>query len=67
MPFKIECNKSFITKDNAIKAIKDRGFDHLRYFIMKAEDGKHKDRYFPVFVGNKPIEEGVHFHFNVVG
>lgn len=61
--FKVEANKTYASKDNAIKAVVKSGFDDLRYFIMTSED----NRYFPVFVGQEPIHRGVHFHFNVVG
>jgi len=63
MLFEIVPGKTYATKENAIKVVKDKGFEELRFFIMKTD----KDRFFPVFVGMAAIEAGVHFHFNVIG
>lgn len=63
--------KTYATEANAVKAVEkvlgDR-FPDLRYFVMKAtcEDHKHNGRFFPVFVGIKACEAGIHFHFNVI-
>lgn len=60
----IEATKTYKTRENAIKAAEAKfGNDDLRYFIMTAEDG----RFFPVFVGEKAVQAGVHFHFNIIG
>ena len=61
--FKIQCVKSYASRENAEKAVVKAGFDDLRYFMMPTEDG----RFFPVFVGQGALSRGVHFHFNVVG
>lgn len=63
MKFKIETVKTYATEANADYAVAKRGFDDLRYFVMKNEEG----RYFPVFVGEAAVQRGVHFHFNIVG
>jgi len=62
---KFEANKTYATEANAVKAV-DKKYSNedqsLRYFIMQTADG----RFFPIFVGNKAIERGVHFDFHVV-
>ena len=62
---KFEANKTYATEANAVKAV-DKKYSNeeqsLRYFIMQTADG----RFFPIFVGNKAIECGVHFNFHVV-
>lgn len=62
---KIEPSKTYATEANAVKAAEKlyAKFDDLRYFIMPTSDG----RFFPVFIGRRAIELGVHFHFNVIG
>jgi hypothetical protein len=61
---KLECNKSYATEANAIKAAEKKygDSDDLRYFIMQTEDG----RFFPVFVGQSALTNMVHFNFNVL-
>lgn len=61
--FKIQCVKSYATEANADKAIAKFGFEDLRHFMMRTDDG----RWFPVFIGQEAAQRGVHFHFNVVG
>ena len=61
--FNITAPKTYATADNARKAVVKKGFEGLRHFIMTSEDG----RFFPVFVGEAAMQDGVHFHFNVVG
>jgi hypothetical protein len=63
MQIKIEAAQTYKTEYNALKAVQDRGFDGLRFFIMTNEAG----RFFPVFLGEAAVQAGVHFHFNVVG
>jgi hypothetical protein len=60
--------KTYKTAKNAIAAV-EKLFanavaekDVLRYTIMQRTDGRH----FPVFIGTKAIDHGVHFHFNVI-
>lgn len=55
--------KTYANEANAIKAVEKFKFsDELRYFIMKNDEG----RFFPVFVGLRAIEAGIHFKFNVI-
>lgn len=61
--FTITAPKTYATADNARKAVAKKGFEGLRHFIMTNEEG----RFFPVFVGQAAMQDGVHFHFNVVG
>lgn len=62
----LEANRTYATAANAVKAVEKvypRGDeDGLRYILQRTDDG----RYFPVFIGMKALEHGVHFHFNVV-
>ena len=61
---KIIASKTYATEANAIKAVeKCEITDELRYFIMRNDEG----RFFPVFVGMKAIEAGMHFRFNCIG
>jgi hypothetical protein len=64
----LEANKTYNTKENAIKAVEKvtflgHGVENLRYVIHQGKDG----RYFPVFIGMECLSYGVHFYFNVVG
>lgn len=60
---KIEPTKTYKTEANAIKAAEAKfGGRGLRYFIALHTDGRH----FPVFLGEAAVQEGVHFHFNVI-
>lgn len=61
---KIEAHKTYATEKNAVKAVEKCDIsDELRYIIMKNDEG----RFFPVFLGMKAIEQGIHFRFNVIG
>lgn len=68
----IEPTKSYVSPENAAKAVMKidhiRNNSSLRYFIMQynGTDPKHIGRFFPVFVGESAINEGVHFHFNII-
>jgi TPP-dependent pyruvate/acetoin dehydrogenase alpha subunit len=60
-------NKTYATRENAIKAVEKkfgtREFErNCWYFVAQHTDG----RFFPVFVGERAIQAGIHFHFNVV-
>ena len=56
-------HKTYATEANAIKAVEKCDIsDELRYFIMKNDEG----RFFPVFVGLRAIEAGMHFRFNCI-
>ena len=61
--FQITAAKTYATKENARKAVAKIGAERLRHFIMQNDDG----RFFPVFVGQEAMQEGIHFHFSVVG
>lgn len=61
--FKIQATKTYATEENADKAVSQKNFSDLRYFIMKNEE----NRFFPVFVGEAAAQRGVHFHFHVIG
>lgn len=59
--------KTYATKENAIKraeAILDTRSDRkgLNYLIMEADDG----RWVPVFIGERAIQAGLHFHAHVI-
>ena len=62
---KLEANKTYATEANAVKAVEKKfpesANDGLVYFLQRTEDG----RFFPVFVGQKAVQQMVHFHFNV--
>lgn len=57
-------NKTYATEANAIKAVEKKfpesGNDGLWYFLQRTAEG----RFFPVFVGERALQAGVHFHFN---
>lgn len=66
-----ESAKTYATRANAIKAVEakcgpslttGRDPQGLDYFIYTTPAG----RYLPVFVGERALQHGVHFHFNVV-
>lgn len=59
-------NKTYATRENAIKAVEKiipvgKMLDQM-YFIHMHTDG----RFFPVFVGERAIQNMLHFKFNVV-
>jgi hypothetical protein len=58
--------KTYATAANAVKAVEkvfpSADDDVLRYIIQRTDDG----RYFPVFIGMRAVDRGVHFHFHVV-
>jgi hypothetical protein len=64
--YEIKPNKTYATKKNVeiavAKVIPEDSPLRLRYFIHTHTDG----RFFPVFIGTKAVEAGIHFHFNVV-
>lgn len=60
----IETVKSYATKENAVKAFEKLFGDcDVRYLVMQNAEG----RYFPVGLGEKALQNMVHFHFTVVG
>ena len=61
--------KTYATVENAHKAVAkkfpanpDAFHNELRYMVMTHSDG----RFFPVFIGTKALQYGVHFHFNII-
>ena len=55
--------KSYKTADTARAAVKKTGDEIYRHFIAK---DPVNGRYFPVFVGQDPLTNGVHFRWNVI-
>ena len=64
MEFNLTSSKTYATKDNARKAVLKAGLQELQHFIVKDEE---TGRYFPVFLGERALRSGAHFHFTVVG
>lgn len=67
--YEFKTTKTYATPANAraavAKAIKDDGAgEALRFFIHRDEA---TGRFFPVFIGAKCLQYGVHFKFHVVG
>jgi len=65
--FDLTPSKTYATRENAIKAVEkfygDREFQlRVMYFVAIHTDG----RFFPVFVGERALHEGIHFKFNVI-
>lgn len=58
--------RTYATQARAIKAVEQRldekTLQSVTWFIHTHIDG----RFFPVFVGERAVQAGVHFHFNVV-
>jgi hypothetical protein len=46
----------------AVNAIPEDNIHYQRFFITCNKEG----RFFPVFIGEKACQEGLHFHFNVI-
>lgn len=66
-----EPTKTYATRENALKAVAKvvgvrtepgRDKDGLEFFVMQNSEG----RWFPVFVGERATQAGMHFHFCVV-
>lgn len=59
--------KTYATRENAVKAVERKvPADRLTeqtYFIHTHSDG----RFFPVFIGERAMQAGLHHHFNLVG
>lgn len=64
---KLEATKTYASIENAVKAVEKKfpeaDNDGLTYIMMKTED----NRYYPVFLGERALQAGVHFHFHVAG
>lgn len=60
-------DRTYKTKERAVeeanKFTLPEGQGVLRYFIGQTENG----RFFPVFVGEKALQSGVHFTHSVIG
>jgi len=64
MKIELESNKTYATEANAIRAVEKHNVNEsLTYFINRTADG----RFFPVFIGERAVQAGLHFHFSVVG
>lgn len=64
-------NKTYATEAHAVKAVErvvdvyrgdGRDSDGLDFFITAGADG----RFFPVFVGERAVQAGMHFHFCII-
>lgn len=54
--------KTYATSANALKAINKHYADtDLRYLMLTTPEG----RFYPVFLGERAVSAGVHFHFCV--
>jgi hypothetical protein len=60
--FKINPNKTYATRENAVAAAQKFTSDELRYIVVCTPEG----RFYPVFVGASAIRDGVHFQHCVV-
>jgi hypothetical protein len=64
---KLRTTKTYASIENAIKAVEKKfpesNNDGLTYIVIKTED----NRYYPVFLGERAMHAGVHFHFHVAG
>ena len=61
---KFEATRTYATEANAIKAVEKKGIsDDYRYFIYRDEA---TGRFYPIFVGEKALNAGIHFLFHVV-
>lgn len=54
--------KTYKTADNARQAVIKSGFQNHRHMIIQNEEG----RWFPVFIGMKSIEHGIHHVWHCV-
>lgn len=59
--------KTYATEANAIKAVEKRYPStllnaNLTYIICRTDGG----RFYPVFIGERAVQAGAHFHFCVV-
>jgi hypothetical protein len=60
--------KTYATRENAVKAVEktfaqrmSQGGERLDYVVVANAEG----RFFPLFLGERAIQGGVHFHFCV--
>ena len=65
----LEAPRTYATRENAIKAVErkfgprmQRTDEQLRYIIYQNKEG----RFFPVFIGERALQAGMHFSFNVI-
>lgn len=67
---KLEATKTYASEANAVKAVEKKfganeelfGAAKLHYLVMQNAEG----RFFPVFIGERALQEMAHVHFNVV-
>ena len=57
-------HKTYATEENVDKAVQKLYGDEqdLFYIVARTADG----RFYPIFIGQKALELGVQFHFNMV-
>lgn len=67
---KLTANKTYATKENAVKAVEKKlgandqhpADTQLHYLVIQNDEG----RWFPLFIGERALQAGIHFHFNCV-
>lgn len=61
----LEMTKTYATKANVEKAVEKKfggdKYANLTYIIAIHDDG----RFYPIFLGERALHAGVHFHFHV--
>jgi len=67
----LEFDKTYISIKNAERAVSKvvdgiRESDQLRYMIVPVVQDDNSIRYGVVFLGERAIQAGMHFHFNCV-
>jgi hypothetical protein len=69
--FTINPVRTYATKQAARKAVARLGLSNVPHTIITAEvtagDGEILIRYYPLFIGERALSAGAHFHFNVIG
>lgn len=57
--------KTYATESNAIKAVQkkinEESLQKVTWIVVPTKEG----RFFPLFMGERAIQEMIHFHFNV--
>lgn len=65
MRFELDPVRTYASVENAEKAVDKKipkDLQDLLHWYIAEKDG----RFFPVFVGEKALQRGLHFHFNCV-
>lgn len=64
MRLRLEPTRTYATAANAVKAVEKANIgEEYRYIIYYDED---LNRYWPVFIGEKCLQAGIHFRFHVL-